>query len=98
LIDERGLLALHSTPDELTRWWLDRSQTRIEDAKYVAGRLSFRVFAPSARGCIVKLPLAARVPTGIRLPHKVIRKFGRKWLMLVLPQGETQVGLSLEYR
>jgi hypothetical protein len=50
-----------------------------------------------ARGCIVKVPLGARVPTGIRLPHKVIRKFGRKWLMLVLPQGETQVGLSLEY-
>lgn len=98
LIDERGLLALHATPDELTRWWFDRSQTRIEDAKYVAGRLSFRVFTPSARGCIVKVPLAARVPTGIRLPHKVIRKFGRKWLMLVLPQGETQVGLSLEYR
>jgi hypothetical protein len=91
LIEEQRILALHSTPDGVARWWLDRSNTRIEDVKLDGGRLSFLASTPSPSGFIARIPLGSLTPSEVGFPHRVIEKFGRRWLMLVLPEGETQV-------
>lgn len=95
LIQERGLKVLHSTPDAVAQWWLDRSRTRIEEATFQQGTLRFRVCTPSPLGCIVKVPVGSFQTASTRLPHEVSRKFGQKWLMLVLGKGETDVKVEL---
>lgn len=95
LIDESGTSVVHSTPDGLTRWWKDRSNTSIEDVRTEDGRLSFVARTPSPSGFIAKIPLASGEVPQVDLPHKVEEKFGRKWLLVALPPGETKLGVRL---
>jgi hypothetical protein len=95
LIKDWGITAVHSAPDALTRWWNDRSRTVIEDAHWLGDGLAFTARTPSPQGFIAKIPYSGLKPPWTNLPHKVVHKRLRGWLMIVLPPGETQVEVRL---
>jgi hypothetical protein len=94
-VDAQGLNILHSTPDNLTRWWLDRSSIAISSIQFLNNRLSFHASKPSAGSYVVKIPLGGFEPVQVPYPYEIKTMFGNRWLMIVLPEGESDVSLDL---
>lgn len=91
LMKEQELNPLHLGLDEVTTWWFNRNRTKIERVKFEDGKLTFLAFTPHPEGFIAKIPLGNLAPLKINFPHKIINKFGKRWLFLVLPSGEKKV-------
>lgn len=94
-LEEYGPNALLTTSDTLITWWHERSAARIEGIKLEDGRLSFSVSAPVERGVVVKVPLGSYSVVETDAPHRIVEKFGRKWLLLAAPRGETEFKVRL---
>jgi len=95
LTKESGISALHSAPDAVARWWENRSCTRIEDVRMNDNGLAFVARTPSPSGFIAKIPLQSTEAPSTTLPHRVVEKFGHRWLLLAVPPGETAVELGV---
>jgi hypothetical protein len=95
LLKEKGLRAVHTAPDALARWWRERSKSRIEHITWDGRKLCFRVTTPAPSGLIAKLPLPDGAEPDMALPHRTVEKFGRRWLMIVVPEGTTRVEVCL---
>ena len=95
-IRERGLNVMHSAPDQVTQWWLARSESRIEDVRADAGSLDFTVACSYPAGIVVKVPLGRRKVRGCSSPFQVKEALSARWAMIPVPQGETRVTLQLK--
>lgn len=95
IVDYYGTQVLHTTPDNLTLWWMDRSRISISNVQYSSNRLTFDATKPSAGNYIVAVPLGGYEAVSVPYPHAVREQFGVRWLMLVLEGGSTHVTLDL---
>ena len=96
LIYQQGLNVVHTTPDALTLWWMDRNRISISNVQFGATRMSFDVINPTTRSCIVRIPLGDYEAVNVSYPHNVSDEFGVRWLKMVLPGGSQHVELSLQ--
>ncbi len=94
-IDQQGLNVLHTTPDALTLWWMDRSATTLTDVQFADGQLTFLSSTPAPGGVVVKIPIGDRQVAHASHPYATREDFGERWLMLTLPQGSHQVRVDL---
>lgn len=95
LADHYGLRALHTTPDNLALWWMDRSEISIANVQFSANRLEFDSCKPSAGDYVVRIPMGGYEAVDVPYPHRVEERFGVKWLMIALQGGSTRVELNL---
>lgn len=93
-VERRRLTVAHSAPDALTRWWNDRSATVVERIQRTDSETSFLVRTPSPSGAIVGLHWQQDEPPPLSLPHRLVRRGGTDWLMIVVPHGETHIKLG----
>lgn len=93
--DQQGLNVIHTTPDALTLWWMDRSDTTLTDVRFVDGSLTFSSSTPAPGGFIAKIPIGNRQVSYVSHPYTIREDFGRRWLMLTLPQGNAQARIDL---
>ncbi|MDH7480488.1 MAG: hypothetical protein QHH26_00765 [Armatimonadota bacterium] len=96
LIKEWGITPVHSTPDALAKWWIDRNDSQIKDIRKTDGKETFTIQTPSELGCIVKLRYFG-APPSISLPYRTIKLDKQSsWLMIAVPPGETRVEIKFE--
>jgi len=95
LIDSRGLDVIHTTPGGVVNWWTERSAIALEDVEVSAGTLSFTARNPGSRSFVVNIPVEDFTVGAVPYPHEFREMFGRRWLMMVLPPGDTNVALSI---
>jgi len=96
LIEEKQYTVLHAKPKEVVDWWLARSETSIYDIEFTGEGLSFTSYTPYPEGAVIKIPLDKSVPGKVNLPHRLIDKFGRRWLYLIAPAGESRIAVDFE--
>lgn len=94
-IGQQKLNVLHRTPDEVVEWWMERSGIMISDVEPTARGLAFTASKPSPGRFIVNVPLGDSQPVEVPYPYEVREAFGNRWLMMVLPSGETRVEIGL---
>ncbi|MHB0998462.1 MAG: hypothetical protein ACYC27_04370 [Armatimonadota bacterium] len=90
-----GIRAIHSTPDNVTQWWNDRSNSRICDIVLSDDKLSFKTSTSSPSGIMVKVPADRIDVDDVHLPHRVIDSSGQRCLLVIVPQGENEISLKL---
>ncbi len=95
MIKEQGINTLHSSPDTITQWWIDRSKISIDNIIVGDGKLRFQAHSPSNAAFVVKIALGSMDISDPVYPHKIIEAFGQRWLMLVMPGGDTDVVLDI---
>jgi len=91
LLKEEGLEPLHLGANEVADWWFARSRIRIEKVNFDGAKLTFFTSCHYPAGFIAKIPLGSLTPVKIDFPHKIMEKFGQRWLFLALPGGEKEV-------
>jgi len=96
LVYQQGLNVLHTTPDALTLWWMDRSKISISNVQFGTTQMSFDVVNPTTRSCIVRIPLGDYEAVGVGYPHNESDEFGVRWLKMVVPGGSQHVQLGLQ--
>jgi len=106
-LDAKGIKAVHHSTNALCLWWIDRSQTEINDyaaKKSVNGGtvISFEVKTESANGVLVKLPVPDDYlePIVYSLDREnregIIRKQnGLSWVFIRVPKGTHKVKVAL---
>jgi len=96
LIDQQGLNILHTTPNDLTLWWMDRSASSISNAQLNGGTLTFEASTPAPWGFTAAIPLG-NWDVGYASHQFTVRETpsGQRRLMMALPQGTTQVRIDL---
>jgi len=94
LLKEEGLEPLHLSADEVANWWFARSKIRIEKVNFEEGKLTFLTCCSYPEGFIAKIPLGRLKPSAIEFPHKIVNKFGQRWLFVVLPTGQKEVAVE----
>lgn len=95
MIQERNLRVIHSTPDEFSRWWLDRGRSSVSQITREGNKMSFDVVCNAPQGCIVQLPAhGRRIKTS--LPHQIREHLAEQWFFLPLPPGEHAVQVEFE--
>lgn len=92
-IKEMNSRVLFATPDGLIEWWKHRSAARVRDVELDDGRLSFRV--STSADIVVKVALGSRSSVRLDKPHRVVEKFGRRWLLVALDAGESRLEIDL---
>lgn len=106
-LDAKGIKAVHHSTNALCLWWIDRSQTEIND--YAAKKstdggtvISFEVKTESANGVLVKLPVPDDYlePIVYSLDREnregIIRKQnGLSWVFIRVPKGTHKVKVAL---
>lgn len=96
LVHQQGLNVVHTTPDGLTLWWMDRSRISVSNVEFGSTQMSFDVTNPTTRSCIVRIPLGNQQAVGVSYPHSESDEFGVRWLKMVLPAGSQHVQLGLQ--
>jgi hypothetical protein len=94
-LEEKKSEVMLTTSDTLIKWWHQRSASWICDISLEDGKLSFEVYTPAEQGVVVKIPIPAHATAEVNEPHKVVEKFGRKWLLLPVERGERRVEVGL---
>lgn len=97
-ISQQGLNVLHTTPDTLTLWWMDRSDTTVSDVAFVGNRLTFTCSTASPLGVTVKVPIDDYGIAAASHPYTIKSMFGERWLMMVMPPGVSQVSVDFAAR
>ncbi len=95
LLKEEGLEPLHLGANEVADWWFARSRIRIEKVNFDGAKLTFFTSCHYPAGFIAKIPLGSLTPLKVDFPHKIMEKFGQRWLFLALPGGEKEVTVEL---
>jgi hypothetical protein len=94
---EQGVVALHMGNDELTHWWLARSDTRLTAAEE-GGVLHCEVECPWASGCVLQLYWPAEGVTvtvdGEPAEGLLREEWGGRWLYVAVPAGSHRVELK----
>lgn len=87
---QSGLRALHTAPDEMTRWWLARSETQLEQTAEGCD-----VECQWRDGCLVRLAVIDTVPTvsvdGVVCAPLRREEQGLQWLYVSVPAGRHEV-------
>lgn len=96
IVQQHGMNVLHTTPDALTLWWMDRSKISISNVNWSTTQLSFDVANPTMQSCIVRIPLGSYEAVDLGYPHSESDEFGVRWLRMVLPSGSQHVQLNLQ--
>lgn len=96
MIEEKNLKILHSTPDKVTEWWLNRSQGRIENVRLEKNFLDFEASCSYPDGYIVKIPLGQKKVSYANFPYTVKKLFSQKWVFLILPKGGNKVKIGFK--
>ncbi|MEN6547831.1 MAG: hypothetical protein ABFE07_17485 [Armatimonadia bacterium] len=90
-MDEIGLRALHYGPDRVTKWWLARSEARVEEVEIAPEGTSFSVQCQWESGCVVQKMIGAEEPQvlvdGQSVKAVVREEHGARWLFVAVPQG-----------
>lgn len=94
LIRELGLTIAHYSPDALTKWWQARGSVTITNVESDKSGVRFNVSAPQEGSFIVNVPIEDNQAVDTSLPHEVVERFGHRWLMMVVPGGESSVEVS----
>ena len=105
LIEESGLSIAHSSPDALVRWWTARAGIRVSDVvlnplNQVQGqddekRVKFTASTPPGGAFIATIPLGSHQTARTNRPHRIIEKFGHRWVQAVVAEGESSVEIEL---
>lgn len=94
---EGGVTALHMGNDELTRWWLARSEAQVA-ASEEGGRLNCRVSCDWESGSVLQVfwphPGATATVDGEARPTLLRDEWGGRWLYVSVPPGSHEVALS----
>lgn len=89
-----GAQVLHWGPDEVTRWWLARSETRVQ--QLADGTVE--VNCPWRNGCVLQLICGEEPPEvkvdGAPAPALAREEHGARWLYVSVPAGEHGVRLT----
>lgn len=92
-LEEKGVVALHCGPDELTNWWLARGETRLRQTAE-----GFAVKCDWPGGCIVRRVWEGAAPRasagGVECRTLVREAHGLTWLYVAVPSGEHEVVLG----
>lgn len=94
LIDQSGLSITHSAPDALVRWWTSRSAIRLSNIESDDKHVNFTASTPPGIPFIINIPLSDHQSAHTDLPHRIIDKFGRKWLQAIVPEGESDINIE----
>lgn len=94
--EEKGYVPCRYTPDQLTRWWHERSASSLSDIRREKGRTAFTVAVEGDTGMIIKIPAGAkdvRVTVDGRPAQNVRKRVeGREWVLIpVTESGEHAV-------
>lgn len=95
LIEESGLTIAHSSPDALARWWTARAGIRVSDVESDDQRVKFTASTPPGGAFIATIPLGSHHTASTNRPHRIVEKFGRRWLQAVVAEGESSVEIEL---
>ncbi|MEI6502627.1 MAG: hypothetical protein WCP21_16580, partial [Armatimonadota bacterium] len=89
-LERTGLKALHYGPDQVTKWWLARSEVKLEETAD-----GYHVECHWESGCVVRLAWEGAAPpvTADGLPcfTSVREEHGVRWLYVAVPTGVHEV-------
>jgi len=95
---ERGIQAAHMGNDALARWWHARSASRITAVQQVGDGMRCRVRTAWPDGIVVKIPAREGWTTaragGRALHVRGVEDFGRRWLCILVPSGDSSVEIG----
>ncbi|GGD98436.1 hypothetical protein [Paenibacillus nasutitermitis] len=106
-LEVKRLKAIHHSTNQLCLWWIDRSQTRIDDYAVSVNAnnqsvISFVAETEAVSGVIVKLPLPASVSEpifymldGERKATVIQQQNGRLWALVQVPKGKHEIEIAL---
>lgn len=95
-VQRRGIAAAFMGNDELARWWLHRSDARLEQVRFSGAELRFHAECDYPDGFVAKVCIGRAnacqcAVSGAPVPAKVVAEFGANWAYIPLPQGGGQV-------
>ena len=94
IADRKNLKILHSTPDRVTQWWIERSKSKISDIELKNNTMTFNVFCTAKQGIAVRIYTGNKKIIDANFPFKMKKLHSKKFLFLFIPHGENKVKIK----
>lgn len=99
-LDGRKIAALHWGSDAVYSWWKARSSTRLSEVVVDEQELRLEVNTDHETGVVVKISISSKdirsvTVNGSPAKFKAEQRFGREWLLVVVPRGRCKVQVRL---
>jgi hypothetical protein len=100
-IKERNYHVVHMGNNKCADWWFARDLSSLGGHSMASDAIQFTAKTGWQDGVVVKFPLNGREISGVTgngkpLNYRLKKEFGRDWLYIVIPHGDTCVAISLK--